>query len=354
MTDVDESELSEVPSIKERVLVARSKKTHICQFCQKVFHKAAKLTVHLRIHTGERPFSCEVCGKSYSRNAHLIRHTLTQHTPLESRKIIACEICHAVFSSQDHLRNHRSSPSRCLRHQCPLCGLVASSLWHLTKHHETKHSPSPADLETKKSKNSTSLLVCYEGCDMIFQSKSERKAHITQCHGYCCRICGVQCDSARQRRDHILSHHSLRHPCGEPGCEASFTTVYNLHQHIQSVHRKRKLVCITCGANFNTKSSLRRHVRTKHEELNATVKEDGNDNFSSESDQSLRSPPAKRKPYAAAAINRLVGISSEIRCAELERIIEPRMYHLVDDVPVSERFEVNRIIAETTSPNARP
>jgi uncharacterized Zn-finger protein len=36
----------------------------ICKFCGKPFPEVSQLIQHLPIHTGERPFKCEFCGKA--------------------------------------------------------------------------------------------------------------------------------------------------------------------------------------------------------------------------------------------------------------------------------------------------
>lgn len=45
-----------------------------CLFCAKGFTKKAILERHMRTHTGERPFSCDVCNKRFTRKDYLRHH----------------------------------------------------------------------------------------------------------------------------------------------------------------------------------------------------------------------------------------------------------------------------------------
>ncbi|KAI8519694.1 Sal-like protein 1 [Branchiostoma belcheri] len=47
---------------------------HKCRFCGKVFGSDSALQIHLRSHTGERPFKCNVCGNRFSTKGNLKVH----------------------------------------------------------------------------------------------------------------------------------------------------------------------------------------------------------------------------------------------------------------------------------------
>ena len=42
-----------------------------CAFCGKNFSEEQKLRKHLRAHTGEKPFTCELCHKHFAQNENL-------------------------------------------------------------------------------------------------------------------------------------------------------------------------------------------------------------------------------------------------------------------------------------------
>lgn len=55
-------------------LLGKEKPVHRCNICNRGFLNKSNIKVHLRTHTGEKPFRCDVCSKAFRQKAHLIKH----------------------------------------------------------------------------------------------------------------------------------------------------------------------------------------------------------------------------------------------------------------------------------------
>jgi uncharacterized Zn-finger protein len=58
---------------KEEVLFKERQTEFVCYVRGKVFSKKYFLQNHLLIHTGAKPYTCEVCNKSFRQKGHLQR-----------------------------------------------------------------------------------------------------------------------------------------------------------------------------------------------------------------------------------------------------------------------------------------
>ncbi|CAL8111556.1 unnamed protein product [Orchesella dallaii] len=86
------------------------KPPRVCPVCSKRFHyrDGERYRIHVRGHTGERPFQCHICGLGFSSNRGLHDHRQKHDTNPRLRRF-QCEFCALNYTRQFFLSRHKKS-----------------------------------------------------------------------------------------------------------------------------------------------------------------------------------------------------------------------------------------------------
>lgn len=96
----------------------REKKKNSCELCDKVFLGVNDLKKHMRVHNNERPFQCNHCEKRFRQAGCLKNHVASQHG---TDTVFICYYCNKSFPIKERLRLHMRLHSGVKPYKCNLC-----------------------------------------------------------------------------------------------------------------------------------------------------------------------------------------------------------------------------------------
>ena len=111
----------------------------VCEICEKTFNQQPHLQRHKLVHTGERPYACDICGDRFSLLHHLKTHK-RYHT---GEKPFACDVCVQRFTERSHLKIHKRIHTGEKPFACDVCGQRFTHSSHRNRHLRTHTGVKP-------------------------------------------------------------------------------------------------------------------------------------------------------------------------------------------------------------------
>ena len=226
-------------------------KDQTCLICGKLWWSPAMLKRHMRSHTGEKPYECNVCGERFSRKWNVKLHCLRKHEKSTSSDAVkkkmkkACSICGNLLCSTSSLKQHMRVHTGEKPFQCDTCDMKYSCKGNLERHCKEQHGASShGDAATKSQSQSLAAeqdRTC-PICGMVFDSPSRMKRHMIQHTGekpYQCSICVEYFSQAAALEEHHQKMHKKgkeRIPAKDRTCKfcnVLFATISELVQYSQ-------------------------------------------------------------------------------------------------------------------------
>jgi len=132
--------LSYCLNFKVHMRLHSGEKPYKCEHCHRNFRQWGDLKYHvISIHSDIRQYQCEYCGKDFARKYSLIVHRRI-HTGERNYK---CEFCDKAFRAASYLQNHRRIHTGEKPHACSVCGKpfrVRSDMKrHMASHNRDQH-----------------------------------------------------------------------------------------------------------------------------------------------------------------------------------------------------------------------
>ncbi|CAG4981600.1 unnamed protein product [Colias eurytheme] len=248
------------------------KRSFSCTYCEWHFKTAYELKRHMVKHTGERKFSCNVCGSALADTGLVRPKKLKEHVgPRQMRR--------RRRANNELAEESEKRIAKTMMRRNAIAILEHSTAWAFRWFRSAFYC-SYCDgrfLEPELLRDHIRLHHLHQApTKRIFAKLTENNMVKIEISDLCCRLCGIRLDSIEALKEHLVSTHgkTLNSEYSDgvlpfklspnnfkcPKCTIYFISFAKMNEHMNSHYKN--YVCDTCGKAFISKSRFRTHVQS--------------------------------------------------------------------------------------------